>query len=187
MDLLRLKSSWIYKVIILYTKKLQDFLNIKGVGIPLPENMNQDAIWYGNIFIIKRKKVLQLTHEVTRFTIFIHGITKKDNPLNSLILQHLRHHMIKEQIPLFEMKYIDNMSNESFSYYKKINKQVLGTMRNMKLIYENYCLTNEIIDDHFITQKINTMLVTIHGKYVHPIDEFKEYMLTAALIHSHYY
>ena len=39
---------------------------------------NDDALWHGNIFLVKRKKILQLTHEATRFSIFIHGITKKD-------------------------------------------------------------------------------------------------------------
>jgi len=171
-------------MIILYTKKLQDFLHIKGAGIPLPEFVNPDALWHGNIFMIKRKKVLQLTHEATRFSIFIHGITKKDMPLNELILKHLRHHMLQENIPLFEMKYIDNMSNDGFSYYKKINKQVLGSMRNMKLIYQHHCENNNQIHDKEITQHINRMLVTINNEYVHPVDEFKEYMLTAALNNS---
>ena len=169
-------------MIILYTKKLQDFLDIKGKGIPLPEFANPDALWHGNIFVVKRKKVLQLTHEATRFTIFIHGISKKDIPLNELVLKHLRHHMVQEDIPLFEMTYIDDMSNEAFSYYKKINKQVLGTMRNMKLIYEHHCEENDSIDDKAITQHINRMFVTIDGEYVHPIDVFKKYMLEAALI-----
>ncbi|MDF1875998.1 hypothetical protein JHD48_09645 [Sulfurimonas sp. SAG-AH-194-I05] len=172
-------------MIVLYTKKLQQFLelNDRGTGLPLPDFTNPDALWHGNIFLIDRKKVLQLTHEASRYTIFIHGVTKKDLPqLNQIVLEHLRYHMLKDSIPLKEMTYIDSMSSKSFSYFKKINRSVLGTMKNMKLIYENNYYSNENISDKEITQHINHMLITISGKYVHPVEVFKKYMSEAVAI-----
>jgi hypothetical protein len=166
-------------LIILYTKKFQEFLELKTNL--LQENfINEDAVWHGNIFLIDRKKVLQLTHEASRYTIFIHGITKKDLPqLHKIILEHLRYHMLKDCIPLREMKYIDSMSNEAFSYFKRTNRSVLSTMKNMKLVYESNYYANEPLSDKEISHHINSMIFTIDGEYRHPIKVFKEYMSEA--------
>ncbi len=164
-------------MIILYTKKLQKYLEIPGNGVGLPEFVNSDALWHGNLFLHQRRNVLQLTHSLTRFTIFIHGITKKDlDNFNTLILEYLRHHMMQEHIPLADMTYIDSLSNEAFSYFKKPDRKVTGTMNNMKQIYEHQCYTSKEIDDKAFSQKINHMLFTIDGRYQEPIDVFKEYM-----------
>ncbi len=164
-------------MIILYTKKLQKYLEIPGSGIILPEFANPNALWQGNIFLHQRRNVLHLTHNITRFTIFIHGITKKDLPIfNKVVLEHLRYHMIKEYIPLQDMKFIDSMSNEAFSFFKKPNKQITGTMNSMKQIYEHMCYTREIDDKSFF-HKINHMLFTIDGDYQEPVEAFKEYLL----------
>jgi hypothetical protein len=57
-------------MIILYTKKLQKYLEIPGSGIILPEFANPNALWQGNIFLHQRRNVLHLTHNITRFTNF---------------------------------------------------------------------------------------------------------------------
>jgi len=169
-------------MIILYTKKLQQYLEIPGNGIALPDFTNPDALWHGNIFLYKRKKVLQLTHEKTRYTIFIHGVTKKDlKNIDELIVKHLRYHILRDMIPLYEMKYIDSMSS-AFSFFKKTNRKVLGTMNNMKDIYEHSCLVENSIDDKEFSHSINHMLFQIDGEYKYPFEAFKEYMLEAALI-----
>ncbi len=170
-------------MIVLYTKNLQKYLEIPGGGVGLPDSVNIDALWHGNIFLHQRKKVLQLTHATTRFTIFIHGITKKDLPnLNGIILEHLRHQMIKEHIPLQDMEYIDSLSNKSFSYFKKPDRKVTGTMNNMKQIYEHHCYTSKEIDDKTFSHKINHMLFTIYDEYQNPADMFKEFMNEARIL-----
>lgn len=167
-------------MIILYTKKLQNFLGLPGKGILLPENINFDACWQGNIFLVKRKKILQLTHEKTRYTIFIDGITKKDlKNLNKLILNHLKYHIFQDKLQLKEMKYIISMSNEACSYFKKPNRVVQGTMNNMRAIYENSCFSEGKIDDKAYTHQINSMLFTIDGKYKLPAEAFKEFVSDA--------
>ena len=169
-------------MIILYTKKLQQFLEIPGNGIALPERVNEDELWHGNIFLIQRKKVLQLTHEASRFTIFIHGLTKKDLvDIDKIILQRLKYHLLHEHVPLFEMKYIDAMSS-AFSYFKKPNRSVTGTMNNMKAIYEHTYLSQPNIDDKSITHEINHMLFKIDKEYIYPVEVFKEYMLEASSV-----
>jgi len=170
-------------MIVLYTKNLQKYLEIPGNGVVLPDSINIDALWHGNIFLHQRKKVLQLTHAQTRFTIFIHGITKKDlSNLNSIILEHLRQHMIQEYIPLQDMQYIDSLSNKSFSYFKKPDKKVTGTMNNMKKIYEHYCYTFQEIDDKTFSHQINNMLFKVDGAYQTPVELFKEFMYEARII-----
>jgi len=169
-------------MIILYTKKLQQFLEIPGGGIPLPEFSNPDACWHGNIFLFQRKKVLQLTHEKSRYTIFIHSITKKDlKNLDKLIVEHLRYHIVKDGVPLNDMKYIDSMSS-SFSFFKKTNRKVLGTMNNMRDVYEHQCFSENVIDDKKFSHNINNMLYQIDGVYNYPSKAFKEYMSEATLI-----
>lgn len=169
-------------MIILYTKKLQEFLETNS--IPLPVSSNEDALWHGNIFIFQRKKVLQLTHEKTRYTLFVHGVTKKElKDLPVLIRKHIRYHILKDGIELQVMKYIDAMS-EHFSYFKKPDRKVQGTMNNMKAIYEHYCLNEESIDDKGFSHKINHMIFTIDGRYQEPVDAFREYMLYATFARS---
>jgi len=170
-------------MIVLYTKNLQKYLELSGSGIGLPDSTNNDALWHGNIFLHQQKKVLQLTHAETRFTIFIHNITKKDLlNLNSIILKHLRHQMIKEHIPLQNMKYIDSLSNKSFSYFKKPNKKVTGTMNNMKQIYEHHCYTSKEINDKIFSHKINHMLFKVDGEYQTPAELFKEFIYKARIV-----
>ena len=168
-------------MIILYTKNLQQFLGIPGDGVGLPQRVNEDALWHGNIFLIQRKKVLQLTHEASRFTIFIHGLTKKDlSTLDAIIVKHLRYHLLHEHVPLFEMKYIDTLSS-AFSFFKKPNRSVTGTMNNMKAIYEHIYLSRPNGEDRSITHTINHMLFKIDKEYIYPVEVFKEYMLEASL------
>ena len=83
--------------------------------------------------------------------------------------------MIKEHIPLRDMKYINSMSNEAFSFFQKPNKHVTGTMNNMKQIYQHMCYTGEI-DDKTFSHNINHMLYMIDGDYQEPAEAFKEYM-----------
>gem|GEM_PF-6404757 len=168
-------------MIVLYTKKLQQFLQIPGNGVGLPEKINEDALWHGNIFLVQRKKVLQLTHEASRFTIFIHGLTKKDlTNLDTIIVKHLRYHLLHEKVPLFEMKYIDRLSS-AFAFFKKPNRSVTSTMNNMKAIYEHIYISQPDTEDKSITHKINHMLFKIDKQYMYPIELFKEYMLEASL------
>ena len=172
-------------MIVLYTKNLQKYLEIPGNGVGLPDFINIDALWHGNIFIHQRKKVLHLTHALTRFTIFIHGITKKDLiNFNSMVLEHLQHHMIQEHIPLQDMQYINSLSDKSFSYFKKTDRKVTGTMNTMKKTYEHYCYSSQEIDDKIFSHQINHMLFKIDGEYQTPVELFKEFMHEARIVKS---
>jgi len=68
-----------------------------------------------------------------------------------------------------------------FSFFKKTNRKVLGTMNN---IYEHNCLVEDMIDDQKFSHSINQMLFQIDGEHKYPSKAFKEYMLEATLIRS---
>ena len=168
-------------MIILYTQNLAKQIGLGNRKIGLPENSNPDALWHGNIFLYKRKKVLHLCHEASRYTIFIHDLKKKDfENLPAIINQHLHYHIIKDKIPLQDAKYILAIS-ENFSYFKKTNRQVLGTMNNMKLIFETKCQMENSIDDKLFSHKINQMLFKMDGEYIHPSEVFKDYFQEATV------
>jgi len=173
-------------VIILYTQNLAKQIGLGNRKIALPESSNSDALWHGNVFLHKRKKVLHLCHEASRYTIFIYNLRKKDfENLPDIINKHINYHIIKDKIPLKEAKYLLAIS-EKFSYFKKTNRKVLGTMNNMKLIFETLCQTENRIDDKFFSYKINHMLFKIEGEYIYLSEVFKEYFEEAALARQVY-
>lgn len=173
-------------MIILYTQNLAKQIGLGNRKIALPESSNPDALWYGNVFLHKRKKVLHLCHEASRYTIFIYDLKKKDfENLPDIINKHLHYHIIKDKIPLKEAKYLLAIS-ENFSYFKKTNRKVLGTMNNMKMIFETLCQTENNIDDKLFSSKINHMLFQLDGKYIYPSEVFKEFFEEAALARQVY-
>lgn len=173
-------------MIILYTKNLAKQLDLGNRKIALPESSNPDALWHGNVFLHKRKKVLHLCHEASRYTIFIYDLKKKDfENLPAIINEHLHYHIIKDRIPLKEAKYLLAIS-KNFSYFKKTNRKVLGTMNNMKIIFETLCQTENNIDDKLFSYKINHMLFQLDGDYIYPSEAFKEFFEEAALARQVY-
>jgi len=165
-------------MIILPTKKFTDFMNVKYNLTSLPDFANPDACWFGNIILINRKKGLLLTHEQTRYSIFIYGLTKKDlKNLHEIIVSHLKYHLFEDKFTMKQMNYLLSIS-ENFSYFKKTNRKVTGTMNNMAAIIK----MNDNIDDKSLTKKINTMLFTINDEYQEPLEAMKEYIEEAILI-----
>jgi hypothetical protein len=166
-------------MIILPTQNLQKFLHIPGKGVPLPDIANLDALWHGNIFFHKKRKVIHLTHEISRYTIFIYGITQKDlQNLPKIINAHLYYHIIKDQIPQKEARYILDIS-ENFSYFKRTDKKVLGAMNHQKLVFETLCEQEQSINDKGISHKINHMIFSFNGEYYTSSKVFKEYFQMA--------
>ena len=167
-------------MLILYTQNLAKQIGLGNRKIDLPEFANPDALWHGNVFLHKRKKVLHLCHEISRYTIFIYDLKKKDfENLPAIINEHLNYHIIKDKIPLKEAKYLLAIS-ENFSYFKKTNRKVLGTMNNMKMIFETLCQTEHTIDDKLFSHEINHMLFQIEKEYIYPSEVFKEFFDEAA-------
>jgi len=76
-----------------------------------------------------------------------------------------------------QMNYLLNIS-ENFSYFKKTNRKVTGTMNNMAAIIKMH----DNIDDKRLTKKINTMLFTINDEYQEPLEAMKEYIEESMLI-----
>ena len=116
-------------MIIQTTGKLQSFL--KTNGIPLPDAAEPFACWHGNIKTIKRRKAILLTHNISRYSILLYGVTQKDIPrLSYKIYNRLKEQMIYDgfsPIKIEELLYYSN----AFSYYKSSDRNVLGTMNRM--------------------------------------------------------
>lgn len=173
-------------MIILYTQNLAKQIGLNNRKIALPDSSNPDALWHGNVFLHKRKKVLHLCHEASRYTIFIYDLKKKDfENLPAIINEHLHYHIIQDKIPLKEAKYLLAIS-ENFSYFKRTNRKVLGTMNNMKLIFETLCQTEKNIDDKLFSHKINHMFFKLNKEYIHPSEIFIEFFEEAALARQVY-
>ena len=173
-------------MIILYTQNLAKQIGLGSRKIGLPEFANPDALWHGNVFLHKRKKVLHLCHEASRYTIFIYDVKKKDfENLPFIINEHLNYHIIKDKILLKETQYLLAMS-KNFSYFKKTNRKVLGTMNSMKFIFETLCQTENKIDDKNFSYKINHMLYQLDGEYIYPSEVFKSYLKEATLVRKVY-
>lgn len=166
-------------MIILPTQNLQKFLNIPGKGAPFPDIANPDALWHGNIFLHKKRKVIQLTHEISRYTIFIYGITQKDlQNLPKIINEHLHYHIIKDQIPQKEAKYILDIS-ENFSYFKRADKKVSETMNTQRALFEILFDEKNQINDKLFSYTINHTIVEVMGDYMTPSELFKGYFQMA--------
>ena len=169
-------------MIILPTKKFSDFIGVKQRLAPLPEFANPDACWFGNIIVLNRKKGLLLTHEPTRYSIFIYGLTKKDlKNLHDIIVSHLKYHLFEDKFTLKQMEYLLSIS-ENFSYFKKTDRKVTGTMNNMSAILYHHFKTYENINDKELTKKLNSMLFKINDEYQHPVELMKEYIAESLLI-----
>jgi len=62
----------------------------------------------------------------------------------------------------------------------------LGTMNNMKFIFETLCQTENNIDDKCFSYEINHMLFQFDGEYIYPSEVFKEFLEEAVLVRQIY-
>jgi hypothetical protein len=97
--------------------------------------------------------------------------------LHEIIVDHLKYHLFEDRFTMKQMNYLLNIS-ENFSYFKKTNRKVTGTMNNMAAIIKMH----DNIDDKRLTKKINTMLFTINDEYQEPLEAMKEYIEESMLI-----
>ena len=111
-------------MIIQATKKLQAFLGIKENEVPMGKNAMD--LWYGNIFMIGRRKCLLLTHNESYYSVFIYGVTKKQMKDLSTVVKKFLQELLR--IDGFTLKQIVKMSEsvESIEYAKTSDKKVLG-------------------------------------------------------------
>lgn len=78
------------------TKKLQDALSIKP---PAPETITSLFSWHANFLRIKRKKVVVLVNDASRYNIVLYGLKAKDfGRLADLIPQAIRETLLSEGV-----------------------------------------------------------------------------------------
>jgi len=157
-------------MIIQTTKKLQTFLDTNGIG--LPSFANPFACWHGNFLNINRRKAILLTHNMTRYTLLIHGVTKKDlDTLDKIIVKRLREQLMYDEFSIAQIEFILKHS-EAFSYFKSSDRTVTGSMIEMAAISQ-MMIERDAADPKIISSKLNDMFKKIDGKYVIPKVKLK--------------
>ena len=157
-------------MIIQTTKKLQTFLGTNGVG--LPSFANPFACWHGNLLNIKRRKALLLTHNMTRYTLLVYSVTKKDLvALDKIIVNRLKEQLMYDEFSIAQIEFILKHS-ESFSYFKSSDRSVTGSMIEMAVISE-MMLAGEGTKPKLICAKLNKMFKQINGEYIIPKEKLK--------------
>ncbi len=158
-------------MIIQTTKKLQTFLGTNG--IPLPEFANPLACWHGNLLTIKRHKALLLTHNMSRYSLFIYGITKKDLPgLPERIRERLKQQLMYDEFSIAQIEIMLSFS-EAFSYFKSSDRKVLGIMNDMVRSTTLHIELDEEVNERKLSSRINSTPYKI-GDYYYPKDALKE-------------
>jgi len=157
-------------MIIQTTKKLQTFF--KTNGIPLPEFAEPFACWHGNLITIKRRKALLLTHNMSRYSIFIYGVTQKELPdLPKRIRERLKLQLIHDEFSIAQIETMLSFS-EAFSYYKSSDRKVLGVMNDMVHAINIHIERSDEINEQELSSRINRTPYKI-GDYYYPKDLLK--------------
>ena len=157
-------------MIIQTTKKLQIFLGTNGIG--LPSFAKPFACWHGNLLNINRRKAILLTHNMSRYSLLIYSVTKKDLvTLDKIIVQRLKEQLIYDEFSIAQIKFILKHS-ETFSYFKSSDRSVTGSMIEMAAISQ-MMIEKDAADPKTISSKLNDMFKKIDGNYVIPKEKLK--------------
>ena len=109
---------------------------------------------------------------MTRYTLLIHGVTKKDlDTLDKIIVKRLREQLMYDEFSIAQIEFILKYS-EAFSYYKSSDRSVTGSMIEMAAISQ-MMIERDAADPKIISSKLNDMFKKIDGKYVIPKKKLK--------------
>lgn len=98
----------------------------------LPDSAEQFTCWHGNLITIKRRKAILLTHNLSRYSVFIYGVTQKETPskLQNRIRERLKSQLTYDEFGIQNIEKMLSYSKE-FSFFKSSDRKVLGTMNDM--------------------------------------------------------
>lgn len=154
-------------MIIHATKKMQDFLKLKALDTIEDTGFNH---WYGNIFMVGRRKGMLLTHTKTLYSIFIYGVTQATiKDLENVIKHHLKQQLRAERFSPTDIKImVDSIANIQFT--KASDKSVLASMNQMVAFINGFYVGEG--EDLLLSHRINHMPVK-KLDYTHPIKALK--------------
>lgn len=166
------------------TKKFADTIGIKKLNNI--ENYEPSInMWHGSLKYINRKKCIIFMNDLTRYTIFLYGIKKKDlDQLENLFIDGLVDTLRSDNFPHESiMKLVDNI--ESFNIIKTNNRSVGGSiMDHFKTLpyiidfsYAQFMEQQGIINLKEISHKLNRTPLMCSSKGFFPIDKMKEYLI----------
>jgi hypothetical protein len=158
------------------TKKLQTWL--KQTPVPLPEEADPMQCWHANLFKIERANCLLFTHNLSRYSIFSYGVTKRDIP--GLYEQlHLRttHHLRCAGLNDAAIARLLGSPQETI-VTSTSDRKVMGTMNQFTQVLEYRHYYEKFVDDDHATNWLNhqylcTIVDPIPKGYYHPVEALR--------------
>lgn len=166
------------------TKKFADVMGIKK--LENIENYKPSInMWHGSLKFINRKKCIMFMNDLTRYTIFLYGIKKKDlDCLENVFIDSLIDTMRSDNFPHESiMKLVDNI--KSFNIIKTNNKSVGGSIMDhfktlpyyLDLDYVQYMEQQGILNLKKISHRYNRTPLMCSSNGFFPIYKMKEFLI----------
>lgn len=159
-------------MIIQATKKLSVFLGAELT--PAPADHNHISCWHGNLLLINRRKTLILTHNLSRYTILIHGVTKRDLPaLPERIIERISAQLPLDGLTNMQPALLLAQIGSSLTFTKTSSRHVLGSMNDMASLIER-SLEHRSFCERANSSMLNKTPFQIEGVYEYPKDKLSE-------------
>lgn len=125
--------------------------------------------WYANLFRVERRKCLLFTNEKTLYSFIVPKVIKKDlGRIRELFLSNLYYNFQFEEFP------VESIAEEYWDirFAKTANRSVLGSMNELKFMYEYEVYRYGGIDKVNLLEVNDWLNRSIFGalKYRHPVD-----------------
>ncbi len=117
------------------TKKVSDKFKIKALEMKL-DSSDDLFCWHANTFTYQRKTGIILMNDMTRYTIVLYDIKKKEfKNLKVVMLSQLESNMLMDGISNEKIKeYLDDL--EEIIYIKTSSRSILGQIKDSLLMLE---------------------------------------------------
>ena len=159
-------------MIIQATKKLSVFLGAELT--PPPSDHSHISCWHGNLLLINRRKTLILTHNPSRYTVLIHGLTKRDLPtLPKRIIERISAQLSFDGLTDTQTASLLAQIGSSLTFTKTSSRHVLGSMNDMALLIER-SLEHRPFCERAVSSMLNKTPYQIEGVYEYPKDKISE-------------
>ncbi|MBI9099425.1 MAG: hypothetical protein JEY91_13155 [Spirochaetaceae bacterium] len=166
------------------TKKTADEMGIKKLD---KIDIYQSAInmWHASLKYINRKKCILFMNDLTRYSIFLYGVKKKDLKfIDNIFLDSLIDTMRSDNIPHESiMKLVDNI--ESFNIIKTNNRSITGSINDhyrclpayLDLTYVDRMAKEGILNLRKINHQLNRIPLMCSQKGFYAVDKMKELLI----------
>lgn len=142
-------------------------------------------MWHASLKYINRRKSILFMNDLTRYSIFLYGVKKKDfKHLNEIFLDGLIDTMISDNIPHESiMKLVDGM--KSYSIIKTNNRSITGSMNDhynflsydLDKTYLDHMAAEGILNLKQINMRLNRTPLLCSQKGFFAVERMKEILI----------